>query len=544
MGRDHQVAAGPARTGHHEARFADSVSGRSSPPEPLAQITVTAGYAGTLDLVARIGKVRRSTTRPRGAPLHLACEGPDPEGDPAGCRAQGGGAPLVDAAGQRAGRTGIQPWPWPWQTEALTVQAVAEHSPAHRYKSAPGQGLARSASLDAARHSCAASPAAARGSAHGSWQGAALQTRTVAGPAGTRDQPFHHPTLAKDTTASNPRIRTIGTRCRGRRGYKVNGVRRVPPGLVDARDHVRRGGRAAPPPGGRGAAGSRGVFTWDEGHAVNPRLSADEAGRRAARLPVRAGLRTRPPAGTPPSRAWTCTAIRSTAGRPRDCWPAGFQRHRPPRPAGRRPPGGSAGTPRRGGQRLPRWPADCAGADEQRVLGAAPASPRLGPLCCTARGCNRPGQHDARGQLRVAAPPPPTLRLRSHFPPAGGIHEPGTVEGADAGTPDTGGPPWRWTCSQDPRLQVVAAHRRTPPRVKQDDDAVCSGAPAEELRTFPRQEPGGPDATPCGPRASIAAVVATARSRRRPRWTRRARLIATSRSRKRRRAGRPPSSEH
>ncbi|OBA46988.1 hypothetical protein [Kocuria sp. ICS0012] len=147
MGRDHEVdRARDTLAEHHETRFADSADQwwQLFRPEPLAaEITVwnsTVGYAGTLDLVARIGgKVCLIDYKTRGTDRAGRVKAPDPKVVTqlvAGLKAE---ESLVDAT---AGEW--EPWRYRdaevlmavaiGETEALTVQAAPEHLPVHWYK--------------------------------------------------------------------------------------------------------------------------------------------------------------------------------------------------------------------------------------------------------------------------------------------------------------------------------------------------------------------------------------------------------------------------
>ncbi|MBK4120029.1 cytochrome [Kocuria rhizophila] len=199
MGCEHDVERARADLEeHHEARFADSADQwwELYRPEPLAaEITVwnsTVGYAGTLDLVARIGgKVCLIDYKTKGTDRTGRVKAPDPKVVTqlvAGLKAE---ESLVDAA------TG-QWEPWPYgdaevlmavaigETEALSVQAVGEHLPAHWYKfCALAKVWARAAQLEAAGpqlRSIVPPPLEGRPTGRGSAP-VGTAARTVAGPA-------------------------------------------------------------------------------------------------------------------------------------------------------------------------------------------------------------------------------------------------------------------------------------------------------------------------------------------------------------------------
>ena len=164
MGQDHRVDhARETLAGHQESRFADSADQwwELYRPEPLAaEITVwnsTVGYAGTLDLVARIGgKVCLIDYKTRGTDRNGRVKAPDAKVVTqlvAGLKAE---ESLVDAA---AGEW--QPWEFAnaevlmavaiGDTEALSVQAVPDQLPAHWFKfCALAKVWARSAEIEAA----------------------------------------------------------------------------------------------------------------------------------------------------------------------------------------------------------------------------------------------------------------------------------------------------------------------------------------------------------------------------------------------------------
>ena len=164
MGLDHEVsAARESLAANGESRFADSADQwwQLYRPEPLAaEITVwnsTVGYAGTLDLVARIGgKVCLIDYKTRGTDRNGRVKPPDPKVVTqlvAGLKAE---ESLVDAATGRwqewrHGTAEVLMAVAIGDTEALTVQAVAEHLPAHWYKfCALAKVWARGAELEAA----------------------------------------------------------------------------------------------------------------------------------------------------------------------------------------------------------------------------------------------------------------------------------------------------------------------------------------------------------------------------------------------------------
>ncbi|GAA4692735.1 hypothetical protein GCM10025781_07500 [Kocuria gwangalliensis] len=164
MGQDHRVEhARETLAEHQESRFADSADQwwELYRPEPLAaEITVwnsTVGYAGTLDLVARIGgKVCLIDYKTRGTDRNGRVKAPDAKVVTqlvAGLKAE---ESLVDAA---AGEW--QPWEFAnaevlmavaiGDTEALSVQAVPDQLPAHWFKfCALAKVWARSAEIEAA----------------------------------------------------------------------------------------------------------------------------------------------------------------------------------------------------------------------------------------------------------------------------------------------------------------------------------------------------------------------------------------------------------
>ena len=164
MGREHRAEeARRDLAEHHESRFADSADQwwELYRPEPLAaEITVwntTVGYAGTLDLVARIGgKVCLIDYKTRGTDRSGRVKAPDPKVVTqlvAGLKAE---ESLVDATTGR-----WEPWAYGdaevlmavaiGETEALTVQAVPDHLPVHWFKfCALAKVWVRSADLEAA----------------------------------------------------------------------------------------------------------------------------------------------------------------------------------------------------------------------------------------------------------------------------------------------------------------------------------------------------------------------------------------------------------
>lgn len=147
MGEEHRAEEAREELARHgEEKFADSADHwwQLYRPEPLAaEITVwnsTVGYAGTLDLVARIGgKVCLIDYKTRGTDRSGRVKAPDAKVVTqlvAGLKAE---ESLVDAA------TGTwEPWAYGdadllmavaiGETEAMTVQASTEHLPVHWFK--------------------------------------------------------------------------------------------------------------------------------------------------------------------------------------------------------------------------------------------------------------------------------------------------------------------------------------------------------------------------------------------------------------------------
>lgn len=166
MGREHRAEqARQTLAEHRESRFADSADQwwELYRPEPLAaEITVwnsTVGYAGTLDLVARIGgKVCLIDYKTRGTDRNGRVKAPDGKVVTqlvAGLKAE---ESLVDAASGQ-----WQPWEYSraevlmavaiGETEAVSVQAVPEQLPAHWFKfCALAKVWARNAEIEAGGH--------------------------------------------------------------------------------------------------------------------------------------------------------------------------------------------------------------------------------------------------------------------------------------------------------------------------------------------------------------------------------------------------------